>query len=60
MPNDLCYLCNENPTTKDNFCYGCKQLICGDCAVNQNMSFGVHDPEDHLENDEDGDEENDY
>ena len=51
----LCYLCEETPIAKEDFCYGCKQSICEDCAVNQNMPFGRHDPEDHLDEDEEDD-----
>ena len=53
MADELCYLCEENPTTDENFCHGCKQPICQDCADhNPNMPFGVHDPEDHLDEDD--------
>jgi len=57
-----CYLCETNLTTQDEFCHGCNQLICGDCARNENMPFGSHEPEDHLEEtdwDEDDEEDED-
>ena len=52
----LCYLCEENPTTQDDFCFGCKQSICSDCSKNMNTSGPGHDPDEHLEDDEDDDD----
>lgn len=44
-----CFLCEVNSTTDDEFCHGCQQPICNECATNENMPFGGHEPEDHSE-----------
>lgn len=55
----LCYLCEENPTTEDDFCFGCKESICSDCSKNMNAGGFGHDPEDHLVDEDDYEEEDD-
>lgn len=42
-----CYKCNQ-PTPTEYFCYGCAQVICGDCNMNENL-MGEHIVDDHLE-----------
>ena len=48
----ICYLCEENPTTFNDFCHGCRQYICSDCSVNMDAGGIGHDPEDHLEDED--------
>ena len=51
MPDETtgtCDLCGENPTTNNDFCYGCSQSVCETCSINFNLPFGDHDLEDHL------------
>ena len=53
----ICYLCDTNLTTQDDFCFGCKQPICSDCSRNMTIGGFGHDPEDHLENEDDEEDE---
>ena len=59
-PEDMtgtCYLCTDVPTGPDDFCYGCQQPICQDCSdKNIDIPFGVHDPEVHVEPDDEFDD----
>lgn len=59
-PEVTCYLCETNVTTDEDFCHGCGQSICQDCAdKNSDMPFGMHDPEVHVEPEGHEDEEDD-
>lgn len=51
-----CFLC-DGDTTENDFCFGCKQPICSDCSKNESTGGFGHDPEDHLEEDEEEDED---
>ncbi len=57
----ICYLCETNTTNREDYCSGCSQSICDECAVNDfNLPFGmVHDPEDHTENSDWGEDDDD-
>lgn len=53
MKEIKCYLCEKelNPEdAEDDFCYGCKQYICGDC--DETGPMGSHLPEDHKKEEE--------
>lgn len=40
-----CWFCGK-AVTKDFYCYGCRQYICGECDTG-NPDFGKHKPEEH-------------
>ncbi len=48
--NGPCFHCQEQCNGVDDYCYGCKVLICPDCSKNEGL-MGAHDPDDHLDDD---------
>ena len=46
-----CYFCGTE-VLAEAFCEGCKQHVCVDC--DQEAPWGQHDPDEHLDLDNDG------
>lgn len=47
-PEDwICKLCSK-VCDEGDFCYGCKEYICGDCENRLNAPMGKHEWEAHL------------
>ena len=42
-----CFFCSEEVSGADDYCYGCKKLVCPDCDKTGIM--GEHDVFDHKE-----------
>lgn len=48
--------CSDKIDPKEDYCFGCKKIICNNHAKNMNMPFGSHQPGLHLQmEDEDND-----
>ncbi len=47
----LCHLCEDDEV--DEKCPGCQEPICPGCKVNRNIPAGMHEPEDHLDDNHD-------
>ncbi len=41
-----CHHCDRK-TDEDDYCYGCKDFICGVCDIEMASGYGHH-PDDHL------------
>ncbi len=47
----FCHFCQKPVSKKNNFCNGCKILVCKKCDVNENEDFlAKHEPEVHRKN----------
>lgn len=48
--------CTEIAKNDGDLCHGCKKLICDNHSINSSL-MGSHDPMEHLEQEDEGDEE---
>ena len=44
-PDGPCYFCGEECNGVDDYCYGCKELVCPDCDMDEQL--GDHEAADH-------------
>ena len=51
IPDGECFNCDA-PVDRDYYCFGCRVYVCTECELNINMPFRDHDPNTHLENED--------